>query len=521
MPKSCSVINCTNRFAKKNKIPFHTLPKEEERRLKWIAFINRKEGTLPAMVYVCGEHFITGKKSNDKNHPDFVPTINKPTSSKKSSASKSPSKLLASSSSLRRAMRHKKILKARLNNPKPKKHKQQQEDDKQDHPDTVVEEEDSLPENDNGQLNDDDSAVLKEKIKELEDIISKQKNELLSSKRTIHTLTNNNRKLKTRVNKLINYNNVTNLKLIQAKESLKNHLFIKNENEKKMKFYTGLPSFEVFENLFDLVQNHVDRDESSTKLTRRQEFMIVLMRLRLGLLEEDLGYRFGIAQSTISRILSHWIGVMATRLSFLIQWPERDQLRKTMPACFLENFEQCAVILDCFEIFIEKPNDLTARAQTYSQYKHHNTVKVLLGITPQGTISFVSEPWGGRTSDVYLTENSGLLKNLTPGDVVMADRGFTISDSVGLYCAELKIPEFTKGKTQLQKSAIDGTRDLASVRIHVERVIGLLRNKYTLLQKILPIKMLMRKSDGSCTLSEILIICSALCNLNGPVVPLD
>jgi len=177
--------------------------------------------------------------------------------------------------------------------------------------------------------------------------------------------------------------------------------------------------------------------------------------------------------------------------------------------------------LDCFEIFIEKPNDLTARAQTYSQYKHHNTVKVLLGITPQGTISFVSEPWGGRTSDVHLTENSGILKNLIPGDVVLADRGFTISDSVGLYCAELKIPDFTKGKKQLQKSALDGTRDLASVRIHVERVIGLLRNKYTLLQKILPIKMLMQKLDGTCTLSEILIVCSALCNLNGPVVPLD
>jgi len=89
------------------------------------------------------------------------------------------------------------------------------------------------------------------------------------------------------------------------------------------------------------------------------------------------------------------------------------------------------------------PNDLTARAQTYSSYKSHNTVKVLLRITPQGTILFASEPWGGRTSDVYLTENCGLLKNLIPGDVDMADRGFTIKDSVGLYCAELKIPEFT------------------------------------------------------------------------------
>jgi len=68
---------------------------------------------------------------------------------------------------------------------------------------------------------------------------------------------------------------------------------------------------------------------------------------------------------------------------------------------------------------------------------------------------------------------------------------------------------------------VDTTRDIASVRIHVERVIGLLRNKYTLLLKILPIKMLMKKSNGTCSLSEILVICSALCNLNASVVPID
>ena len=90
-----------------------------------------------------------------------------------------------------------------------------------------------------------------------------------------------------------------------------------------------------------------------------------------------------------------------------------------------------------------------ARAQTFSSYEHHNTVKYLIGITPQGTVSFISEGWGGRVSDKHLTENSGLLDHLTPGDVILADRGFDIQESVGLFCSTIKIPAFTKGKKQI------------------------------------------------------------------------
>ena len=61
-------------------------------------------------------------------------------------------------------------------------------------------------------------------------------------------------------------------------------------------------------------------------------------------------------------------------------------------------------------------------------------------------MSYISEGWGGRTSDKYLTEHCSLLSYLVPGDMVLADRGFDISDSVGFYCSTLKIPAFTRGK---------------------------------------------------------------------------
>ena len=58
----------------------------------------------------------------------------------------------------------------------------------------------------------------------------------------------------------------------------------------------------------------------------------------------------------------------------------RENLRKTMPMCFHESFgKKVAIIIDCFEIFLDHPTNLQARAYTWSNYKHKNTAKVLIG----------------------------------------------------------------------------------------------------------------------------------------------
>ena len=166
--------------------------------------------------------------------------------------------------------------------------------------------------------------------------------------------------------------------------------------------------------------------------------------------------------------------------------------------CFQYAFgKKTTVIIYCFEVFIEKPTNLLARAQTFSSYKHHNTIKVLVGITPQGTISFVSEAWGGRVSDKFLTENCAFLEKLIPGDMVIADRGFTVTESVGLRQAKLVIPAFTRGKAQLDPVDVEETRGIANVRIHVERVIGLLRRKYAILEGTLPTDFLICNPENS------------------------
>ena len=288
------------------------------------------------------------------------------------------------------------------------------------------------------------------------------------------------------------------------------------------RFYTGLPNIGILKATFEHVHETLPA-ERSTKLTPFQEFVCTMIKLSLNTPIEDLGYRFRVSTSTVSRILLKWLRQMDIRMKDLIHWPDRDALQKTMPVCFQESFgKKVAIIIDCFEIFIERPSSLEARAATWSNYKHKNTVKILLGIAPQGLISFVSDTWGGRVSDKYLTDHCGLLKKLLPGDIVLADRGFDISESVGMMQATLHIPAFTKGKSQLSALEVENTRTIANVRIHIERVIGCVRQKYSILQGTLPIDFLIvRKGESSPQVDRIVRVCCALNNLCNSVVPFE
>ena len=127
---------------------------------------------------------------------------------------------------------------------------------------------------------------------------------------------------------------------------------------------------------------------------------------------------------------------------------------------------------------------------------------------------------------MFLTDNCGILKKLLPGDLVMADRGFTIQESLILHGAELTIPSFTRGKYQLDPVDVEAASGIANVRIHVERIIGLLWRKYTILSGILPIDFLKCDPNGSQEakipmIDGIITICAALTNLSSGIVPLD
>ncbi|KAK7461249.1 hypothetical protein BaRGS_00038710 [Batillaria attramentaria] len=209
------------------------------------------------------------------------------------------------------------------------------------------------------------------------------------------------------------------------------------------------------------------------------------------------------------------MNVLFYKLKPMVFWPSRESIRKSLPPQFQEYpWRKTVSIIDCFELFIERPSSPNASAQTWSNYKSNNTIKYRISITPQGLISFISKRWGGRVSDKQITGESGYLTNLLPGDLVLADRGFDIPELAAMVGAEVKIPAFTRGKCQMTAHEIESTRKLAHVRIHVERVIGLLCGKYTILNGDLPVELLfVREGEELTTLDKIVTVCCSLVNL--------
>ena len=117
-----------------------------------------------------------------------------------------------------------------------------------------------------------------------------------------------------------------------------------------------------------------------------------------------------------------------------------------MPDSFKESFvDKVTTKINCFEVFVENPSNLCSSAECWSNYKHHKTIKNFIVVSPQGSIIFVSEGYGGRTSDKFITENCGFLDKISPGDVILTDRGFTITESIEFRGAKVNIPAFTKG----------------------------------------------------------------------------
>ena len=270
-----------------------------------------------------------------------------------------------------------------------------------------------------------------------------------------------------------------------------------------MAFYTGFPSVELFDAVCDFCDPGEDGEnirywhssstnqnttvvcepiESVPKPGRRrllhpkEELFITLCRLRQGFGEEHLAHLYGVSQAKISRVIITWVNFLYLKFKDVPMSPSRELINKHMPEQFKEKYPSTRVIIDCTEVQCQMPSSLRLNSELFSSYKNHTTLKALVGITPGGALSFVSQLYTGHISDREIVLRSVFLEQkFNNGDSVMADKGFTVQDllppGVGL-----NIPPFLGSQGQMSPDDVVKTQSIASLRVHVERAINKIKN---------------------------------------------
>lgn len=419
----CCVPGCSNRSDRETHLSFRRLPLKKKLLLKqWIHKIGRKNLPICQSTRVCSEHFSPDSRGR-LLRKDEVPCLKLP-----------PLPTRATLSTPRRPLR---------------RHTPEPNDDATSASDT-----DTVPETscDVGIMTD----LTMADIDSLEDKLKKAEDECIESKN----------------------------KYLKQEFRLENI----SDDASKVKFFTGFSSFAALIACFNLLGPSVDQlsyrsaERSNKGLGRKRtfsplnEFFLMLVRLRLGLFEQDLAYRFGISQSSVSRLLITWINFVYLQFKEIPLWPPKALIVANMPTCFKVKYPATCVIIDATEIFVEQPALPELQQLTFSNYKNDNTYKGLIGISPSGAVTFISDLFPGSISDKELTRQSGILKLLEKGDSVMADRGFDIEEDLDLLGVRLNMPPFLKGKKQLDERELVETRRIATLRIHVEWAMEQLKN---------------------------------------------
>ncbi|XP_057690824.1 uncharacterized protein LOC130915103 [Corythoichthys intestinalis] len=481
MVKACVAVGCTNREDKRRDLKFYRIPREPERRARWTAAIRRENWAPNHHHRLCSSHFISGKKNDNPRSPDYVPSI----FSYKKSSVKRARKEMAEKSASRQKSKTKRQENFRRNNAVDalldlsKKCCREQSVCQ----DVEVAVEAGPNVNAPVDMGTQTSCTM-------DDIASLEKE--------CRRLRTENLELKRKLS-----------------ESSFDESGFTNENSAKVTNFTGLPCLAVLMAIFELVKPHM----TERRVSKFQQVIICLLKMKFFINNDFLACLFKLSSSTVSRIFLDNIELLYKyAVPALVFWPDGDIIRQSLPACFYGEFKNCTSIIDCVEFFIAIPSDLQTQAQTYSQYKSHNTIKFLISITPQGHISFISKGWGGRTSDKYVTDHSGYLDKLKRGDVVLADRDFDVANSIALRHATLHIP---RSKSQLDTMDVSETRKIANVRIHVERVLEMVRKKMSVLNSVVPFTMIQSANDETTCLDKIVAIACALCNACPPIVPSD
>jgi len=252
------------------------------------------------------------------------------------------------------------------------------------------------------------------------------------------------------------------------------------DHDTAIQYYTGFDDYSHFRFFLSVLGPAAySLSYQCSELSIPDQLFMTLMKLRQAKDDSELAILFHLSTRTVARILKVWVNFMFFQLKELNLWPTNTTVQQHMPLSFGQMFPHTRVILDATEFAVEKPSHVAVQSSTFSSYKNKNTIKTMIGCTPRGAVSFISESYGGSTTDRQIIERSPLCTQpgyFTSGNSIMADRGIMVQDLFASKNVAVNTPHMLKGKSQLEPEQVVQDRRVAAKRIHIERVIGLAKN---------------------------------------------
>ena len=153
------------------------------------------------------------------------------------------------------------------------------------------------------------------------------------------------------------------------------------------------------------------------------------MKLRQNYTNLHLAKLFLSSKTTISNIVLTFIYVLHELLFVDLKSHVPSRLKNRISAAFAD-FPNCRMIVDCTDIEVVIPKRMDLQRLTNSTNKSMNSLKALVGVAPNGVITFVSELCAGSTSVKHIVQKCGILNHFVAGNLILADKGFLIQNIV-------------------------------------------------------------------------------------------
>lgn len=284
------------------------------------------------------------------------------------------------------------------------------------------------------------------------------------------------------------------------------------DTKQKLITMTGIPSFDILKKIVEIFTENFP-DIRSHALSIEERIVLCFIKFKQDMAFSVLAVFFkNITASLCRKIYVHTEPLLGLIFKHLIYWPSKNEILSNIPYCF-EKFSNVRIILDCTEVNIQKPKCLTCRIKLYSNYKSNYTIKFMIGVSPAGLITFISKPYGGRASDNVIFNQSNIIQLMNEFDAIMVDKGFQIDNTCNEYNVTLIRPPFLKGKKQFTKPEALLSKDIASARVHIERIN----------QRIKTFKIFQNKFSWAHInlVSDIMNIIGGICNLGKPIFAND